>query len=202
MDLNAQKKWDSFAPLFDLMGGFGPEKRWAPFKRELFTEMGDGNILFLAIGTGLDIAQFPPGRRITGIDISPKMMAKAEPRAKAYDGEITLRHMDAQEMDFEDGSFDQVFTSCTFCSVPDPIRGLGEVRRVLKPGGQLRMFEHTGSHVFPTNLMMKVMDPVWRNLGPSMVRETVNNVQAAGFEIERVDNLFMDVVKAIRARKP
>jgi ubiquinone/menaquinone biosynthesis C-methylase UbiE len=82
-DLKTRKKWDSAASLFDLMGGFGPEKRWRPHKERLFSTM-EGKVLFLAVGTGLDIPCFPPGKDITGIDISPKMLEKTEPRVAAY----------------------------------------------------------------------------------------------------------------------
>ena len=68
MDLKTQKKWDSAAGLFDLMGGFGPEKRWKPHKERLFSGM-EGQILFLAVGTGLDIPCFPPGKEIVGMSM-------------------------------------------------------------------------------------------------------------------------------------
>ncbi|MEE8370632.1 MAG: class I SAM-dependent methyltransferase [Sphingomonadales bacterium] len=200
-DTKTQAKWDAAAGLFDIMGGFGPEKRWKPVKERLFSAM-EGRILFLAVGTGLDIGCFPPGKEIVGIDISPKMLEKAGPRARAYPGQMTLRQMDVHEMDFAGGSFDQVFTSCTFCSVPDPVRGLTALRRVLKPGGDLKMFEHTGSRYFPFRQMLDVMNPVFRNLGPEINRDTVANVRAAGFEVHRVSNVFMDVVKTIEATAP
>ena len=187
--------------LFDIMGGYGPEKRWAPYKKRLFSGM-EGTILFLAVGTGLDITCFPPGKDITGIDISPKMLAKAEPRAAAYRGNLTLRIMDVHEMDFPDASFDQVYTSCTFCSVPDPVKGLAALRRVLKPGGYLGMFEHTGSRHFPFNAMLNLMNPAARRLGPEINRDTPANVRAAGFEITKVTNIFLDVVKTIEAAAP
>ncbi|MCK5274037.1 MAG: class I SAM-dependent methyltransferase [Alphaproteobacteria bacterium] len=201
IDLETRKKWDSAAGLFDFIGAFGPEKRWAPFKKRLFSGM-DGNILFLAVGTGLDIASFPPGKDITGIDISPKMLAKAKPRAAAYPGNLTLRVMDVHEMDFPDASFDQVYTSCTFCSVPDPVKGLAALGRVLKPGGYLGMFEHTGSRCFPFNAMLNLMNPVARYIGPEINRDTVANVHAAGFEITKVTNIYLDVVKTIEAMAP
>ena len=161
-----------------------------------------GRVLFLAVGTGLDIGFFPPGRTITGIDISPKMLKQAESRAADYQGEMTLRVMDVHDMEFEDASFDQVFTSCTFCSVPDPVNGLKSLRRVLKHGGELHMFEHTGSRWFPFNLMMHVMTPLTRKLGPEMNRNTVKNVQLAGYRIRRVRNLYLDIVKTIVAVNP
>ena len=80
MDTATQGKWDRTARIFDFMTGRGPERRWGPAKRRLFAHM-QGRILFLALGTGLDIACFPPGQTITAIDISPEMLAKAAPRA-------------------------------------------------------------------------------------------------------------------------
>ena len=196
-----RRKWDNAAKSFDLLNGLGPEARWAPVKRELFSAM-QGKILFLAVGTGLDIQFFPPGHDIVGIDISPKMLEKAADRAAAYPGDLRLQEMDVHEMSFEDGAFDQVFTSCTFCSVPDPVHGLQELRRVLKPGGELHMFEHTGSRYFPFRLMLNLMTPLSRKVGPEMNRDTVGNVEHAGFRIREVRNVFLDVVKTITAEAP
>ena len=161
MDTATRKKWDRAARSFDLMSAYGPEWRWKPAKRAVFAQMRpDAKILFLALGTGLDIAAFPPGCDITAIDISPKMIEKAEKRIAGYSGRMTARVMDVHDLDFPDGSFDQVFTSCTFCSVPRPVEGLKALYRVLKPGGELHMFEHTGSRLFPFSLMMKIMNPI------------------------------------------
>ncbi|MEE9281119.1 MAG: class I SAM-dependent methyltransferase [Myxococcota bacterium] len=201
MDLVTRGKWDRAAASFDLMASRGPEWRWAPFKREFFSAM-QGKILFLAVGTGLDILFFPPDRDIVGIDISPKMLEKARPRAEAYAGRLELREMDVHDMPFAPGTFDQVFTSCTFCSVPNPVAGLETLRRVLKPGGELFMFEHTGSGYFPFNLILNLMTPLSRRLGPEMNRPTVENVKRAGFQIKEVNRLYLDVVKTIKAIAP
>ena len=201
MDERTARKWDRAARSFDMMNALGPEKRWGPAKRELFARMR-GDILFIAIGTGLDIQFFPPGQHITGGDISTGMLAKAEPRAAAYPGTLELRRLDAQELELPDASFDQVFTSCTFCSVPRPVDGLRQLLRVLKPGGELHMFEHTGSKVVPFRQMMDWMTPLTRMLGPDMNRATVANVRAAGFAVERVRNVYLDIVKTIHARRP
>jgi len=200
-DTVTRAKWDKAARHFDFMAARGAEQRWAPFKRALFSEM-DGKVLFLALGTGLDIAAFPPGKDITAIDISPGMLEQARPRIAAYDGNLTALEMDVHEMSFADDSFDQVFTSCTFCSVPDPVGGLKALRRILRPGGELFMFEHTGSRYYPFKWMMELMTLLSERLGPSMNRDTVGNVRAAGFEVVEVNNLFLDVVKTIRAVKP
>ena len=202
VDLATQNKWDKAASSFDLMSGNGEMKRWLPFKTQLFSHMQPGKILFASLGTGLDIPAFPPGMSITAIDISPEMLKRARPRTDAYQGEIKAELVDIHEMPYPEGHFDQVFTSCTFCSVPEPVVALRSLNRVLKPGGRLYMFEHTGSRYFPFKYMMDVMTIITRKIGPELNRATVDNVKAAGFEVTEVNNLFLDVVKTITALKP
>ncbi len=196
----AQRKWDRASRTYDLYCQ-GPERRWAEYKREFFGAM-TGRVLFLAVGTGVDIQFFPPGREIVGLDISSGMLAKSLGRAGAYSGRIDLTQMDVEALAFADGTFDQVFTSCTFCSVPQPVEGLRELRRVLRPGGELRMFEHTGSRWFPFNAMMHAMTPITRRFGPEMNRDTVGNVEKAGFRLRSVRNLYLDVLRVIVAEAP
>lgn len=198
MDLLTQRKWDRVASRFDLMNGYGPELRWGPAKRMLFRLMR-GRILFVAVGTGLDFSWFPPGQDVVGIDISERMLERARMKAARYPGRLALRQMDVRELAFPDAAFDQVFTSCTFCSVPDPVRGLEEVHRVLRPGGELHMFEHTGSAYFPFNVMLDLMTAISRHVGPELNRNTVANVRRAGFVITGVERVYLDVVNLIHA---
>lgn len=136
------------------------------------------------------------------VDISPKMLEKARPKAARYDGRLELKLADVQALDEPDASFHQVFTSCTFCSVPDPLRGLQEVRRVLKPGGELHMFEHTGSRYFPFNVMLHALTPLSRTVGPDLDRNTIANVERAGFRVTEVERIFLDVVNVVHAEQP
>ncbi len=200
-DAITRAKWDKMAPRFDSMAAKGAEARWKPYKSGLFANM-QGKVLFMALGTGLDIPAFPPGQDITAIDISPKMLEQAQERIAAYDGTIHAEVMDVHDMAYPEASFDQVYTSCTFCSVPNPVEGLKAIHRVLKPGGKLFMFEHTGSKFHPFGRMMDLMSILTERIGPAMNRDTVANVRAAGFEIEEVDHVFLDVVKTIKAVKP
>jgi ubiquinone/menaquinone biosynthesis C-methylase UbiE len=198
MDALTSQKWDRAAVRYDLFSA-GAEKRWAEAKRDFFAAMR-GKILFLAAGTGLDFQFFPPNQDIVAIDISPEMIERARPRAAAYQGRTELRLLDVHELDAEE-TFDQVFTACTFCSVPDPVNGLRRLHRALKPGGELRMFEHTGSRWFPFSMMLHLMTPISRLSGPELNRPTVANVAKAGFAIREVNNLYLDIVKTITAVK-
>ena len=201
MAATVQQKWDRISKFYKWSNG-AAEKRWEKWKKDLFSKMGDGKILFLAIGIGEEIRLFPENRQITAIDISPRMLAKAAVKASEYKGSIKLMQMDARRLSFPSNRFDQVFTACTFCSVPDPVLGLTELYRVLKPGGKLYMFEHTGSRYFPFREVLLLMDPIAKAIGPSLTRDTVSNVRAAGFSIIRVYNVYLDVVKIIQAEKP
>lgn len=195
----AQIRWDKASGAYDLFSR-GAERRWEPAKRESLSHVS-GRVLFLAVGTGLEVPFFPPKLDITGVDISWGMLRQAKPRASVYDGAFQLAQSDVERLAFRDDSFDTVVTSCTFCSVPDPVAGLRELRRVLKPGGELRMFEHTGSRWFPFNVMLHMMTPITRRLGPDMNRDTVSNVLKAGFQLRSVRNIYLDVVKVIVAGK-
>ena len=69
------------------------------------------------------------------------MIETAREKAASFKTKINILEMDAEKMSFDDNSFDSVVTSCVFCSVPNPVRGLKEIRRVSRPGGKILMLE-------------------------------------------------------------
>lgn len=199
MDTETQRKWDAASRTLDLFA-FAEDRRLGPHKRRLL-EKARGESLLVAAGTGNDFKFFPPGMRIVAIDISPKMLERAARKALAYHGTIDLQEMDVCELDFPDAVFDTVTTVCTFCSVPRPVAGLRELYRVLKPDGQLLMFEHVRSGIGPLGILMDLMTPITTQFGPALNRDTVGNVTRAGFRLRRVENVYLDVVKSIEAVK-
>ena len=199
MDTETQLKWDAASRNFDLFT-FGDDHRLGPHKRRLFAKM-HGAILMVAAGTGNDFRFFPPGQSIIAIDISTKMLARAAKKAAVYNGTIELRQMDVCQMPFPSDTFDTVVTVCTFCSVPKPVSGLRELHRVLKPGGQILMFEHVRSRIGPLGVVLDLMTPLSRRVGPDLNRDTVGNVQKAGFMIRREENVYLDIVKIIEGVK-
>jgi ubiquinone/menaquinone biosynthesis C-methylase UbiE len=160
-----------------------------------------GATLMVAAGTGNDFRFFPSGQSIIAIDISHKMLERAAQKAAAYQGSLELRQMDVTQLEFPGNTFDTVVTVCTFCSVPRPIAGLRELHRVLKRGGQILMFEHVRSRIGPLGIMLDLMTPLSRRFGPDLNRDTVGNVQKAGFRIRREENVYLDIVKIIEAVK-
>jgi len=190
-------KWDRASRTYDLVTR-SDEFRFAAAKRKLFERM-QGRCLMLATGTGNDFRHFPPGLRVTAIDVSPAMLERARERARAYEGRLDLVRTDARKLAFADRSFDTVVTVCTFCSVPDPVRGLCELRRVLKPEGRLLLFEHVRSRLTPLAIMQDLMTPLTRRLGPDMNRDTVANAERAGFRVVREENVYLDLMKAVEA---
>jgi ubiquinone/menaquinone biosynthesis C-methylase UbiE len=199
LDTETQLKWDAASRNFDLFT-FGDDHRLGPHKSRLFAKI-NGAILMVAAGTGNDFRFFPPGESIIAIDISPKMLARAAKKAAAYNGTIELRQMDVCQMPFPSDTFDTVVTVCTFCSVPKPVSGLRELHRVLKPGGQILMFEHVRSRIGPLGVVLDLMTPLSRRVGPDLNRDTVGNVQKAGFRIRREENVYLDIVKIIEGVK-
>jgi ubiquinone/menaquinone biosynthesis C-methylase UbiE len=197
--MDVREKYDRSSRTYNLIT-FGEDLRQGDDKRRLFSR-ARGRTIFVAVGTGNDFKYLPPGLDIVGLDISARMIERAQARARQYQGRIELRLMDVQRLEYADNSFDTAVTACTFCSVPDPVRGLRELYRVLKPGGQLLMFEHVRSNVPMIGLVLDALTHVSRLLGPDLNRDTSANVRRAGFQILREQNVYFDIVRTIEARK-
>jgi ubiquinone/menaquinone biosynthesis C-methylase UbiE len=195
----AIRKWDRAATTLDSKDR-GEEMRYGPYKRALFAG-ARGETMLVAAGTGIDFKYLPPDLHVTAIDFSARMLSFARKRLGESASPIELVEADVTALSFGDGSFDSVITSCTFCSVPDPVQGLREVRRVLKDEGRLLMFEHVRASNPWLGFMMDLMNPVVRRFGPDINRRTANNVRAAGFRIVREFNVYLDMVKLFEAVK-
>ncbi len=130
------------------------------------------------------------------------MLAKAVKKAQRLGKSVELEVMDAQDMRFPDETFDTVVTTCVFCSDPDPVKGLSEIRRVLKPGGRLFMYEHVLSKNRVLAFLMNAMNPIFSRLfGPNINRGTVENVKKAGLRVLKEKNIQYDIFKRIDAVK-
>lgn len=172
--------------------------RWRPL---LWDRVRGPKVLEIGVGTGKNFPYYPPSMEVTAIDISPAMLERARQKAERDGINVPLELQDAQDLQFPEDSFDTVVATFVFCSVPDPVQGLREAARVLKPGGQFLVLEHVLSHKPILHSLMKLANPLAVRLsGANINRETVENVRHAGLSIVSVEHLWADIVALIDAR--
>ncbi len=197
MENKIKKRYNRIAGFYDILDK--PMEAAASKWREKLLSQISGKVLEVGIGTGRNIPHYPANVELTGIDFSPKMVEIARKKAGTKPN-IEILEMDAENMDFSDNSFDTVITSCVFCSVPDPVKGLKEIRRVCKNGGKILMLEHVRSKKKVVGELMDVLNFIPLHLyGANINRRTYDNLLRAGFDAQniRVENLWLDIVKLI-----
>ena len=197
-----RKRYDRLAPFYDLLEKPLEGLQFAQWRGRLGERINGKCVLEVGVGTGKNIHYYPQDAKVTAIDISPRMLIRARRKAEASTLKVDLAEMDVQNLAFPDQSFDAVLASFVFCSVPDPVRGLRELRRVSRPGGRLFLLEH----MRPTNpvigLLFDLLNPlVVRMMGANINRRTVENIRRAGWEVLVEEDLFSDVVKWIEAKR-
>ncbi|HVZ34173.1 MAG TPA: MFS transporter, partial [Polyangiaceae bacterium] len=196
------RRYDRIAGIYDALE-VGMELRARRWRRSLWSRVEQGRVLELGAGTGKNLRHYPAGREVVAMDISERMLARAKRKAERLG--ISVHHDlgDVQRLKYPDASFDVALATFLFCSVPDPISGLSEIRRVLRPGGQLLLLEHVLSERPLLRRLMGWLDPVPFHLwGAHINRDTVANVRAAGFTHIETVNVALDIVKQISARSP
>jgi ubiquinone/menaquinone biosynthesis C-methylase UbiE len=162
-----------------------------------------GDTLEVAVGTGLNLPNYPAKARITGIDFSPAMLEVARKRARELGRAVELREADAQELPFPDGSFDSVVCTFSLCAITDDRRAISEMKRVLRPGGRLMLADHIAGKLWPIRAAQRLLELVTVPLqGEHFLRRPLETVQAEGFEVQRRERFGAGIVERIVARKP
>jgi ubiquinone/menaquinone biosynthesis C-methylase UbiE len=181
-----------------------------PIERFLFKKLRTEVISFakkktleVGVGTGKNLPYYKSEIELTAIDFSSGMLGIAQHKyGKTKLKKLTFLEMDVQNLSFKDNTFDTIISTFVFCTVPDPISGLKELRHVLKPSGKAVFLEHMKSNSKFINIPLFFMDLFTRIiLGTSMLRKTQENIEFAGFTIELVNNKAFDILRMIIARK-
>jgi ubiquinone/menaquinone biosynthesis C-methylase UbiE len=195
-----RKRYNRIAPVYNLMEWFVERATFKPWRKLLWSRIEDGSILEIGVGTGKNIPFYPSSSYMTAVDLSDGMMSHAKRQAEDLAKPVNFHQMDVQSLTFPDNSFDTAMATFVFCSVPQPVVGLEELKRVVKPGGDIWLLEHVRVNKPVIGLLMDILNPIIvRIMGANINRQTVKNVEAAGLNVLEVENLKGDLVRLIHA---
>jgi ubiquinone/menaquinone biosynthesis C-methylase UbiE len=188
----------------------GYDRQIAFFERILFGDgrawvcsQARGRTLELAAGTSRNLPFYPPDVELTGVELSPEMLALARQRASKLGRSADLRLGDVQSLEFADESFDTVTCTLGFCTIPDTTAAAGEAYRVLRPGGQLLMLEHVRSPVRGVRAGQRLLEPLAARFeADHLLREPLDYLPGVGFQIDEVKRSKWGIVERLRAHKP
>jgi ubiquinone/menaquinone biosynthesis C-methylase UbiE len=194
--------WDKQAASYDRQMQFFDKTLFAG-SRAWVCSQATGDTLEVAVGTGLNLALYPAGARLTGIDLSLAMLDKARARASELGRTADLREADAHALPFPAASFDTVVCTFSLCAIPDPRLAITEMNRVLRPGGLLLLADHVAGATWPVRAIQKLLETVTVPLGGEhFLRHPSALVREEGFEIERRERFTLGIVERLAARKP
>jgi ubiquinone/menaquinone biosynthesis C-methylase UbiE len=164
-----------------------------PYRRRTITA-ASGVVLEIGIGSGLNLPLYEiDADRIYGIDPSRQLIEFAKKRTRQVDRLVFLARASAEELPFKDGSFDNVVTTWTLCTIPDVLRALGEMQRVLKPDGRLLFVEHGLAPDRGIERWQNWLTPCWKHIGGGchLNRKMDDLIRAAGFQIDQLQTGYM-----------
>lgn len=166
------------------------ERRGGAQHREMLLDGVEGRVIEVGAGNGLNFAHYPDTvEQVVAIEPEPRLRAAAQRAARRAPVPVEVRDGVASAIPAEDGSFDVAVASLVLCSVPDQSAALSELVRVLRPGGQLRFYEHVRSGHPRLARIQRAADVVWPHLagGCHTSRDTLRTIGSNGFEVEQVE---------------
>jgi ubiquinone/menaquinone biosynthesis C-methylase UbiE len=197
-----QRLQDKVAPKYDRSMDrwekvlFGGGRQWV-------CAQASGDVLEIALGTGRNLPHYPSDVRLTGIELSPKMLEIARQRAADLGREADFRQGDAQALDFPDESFDTVVCTFALCTIPDERKAVAEAHRVLRPGGRFVLIEHVRSPVRVVRAVERAIEPLMvRFEGDHLTREPMDHLEPVGFRVEQLERSKWGIVERVSALKP
>ena len=197
-----RSRYDRIAPLYDRLEAGWERKYYTHWRAHLWSAVRGARVLEIGVGTGKNIPFYPRNAHVTAIDLAPRMLAYARQREAQTSAAIDFSVMDVQRLAFPDETFDSVVATFVFGSVPDPVCGLREVRRVTKTGGQTLLLEFVRPDGV-LGLVMDIVNPlVQRVYGANINRQTVDDMRRAGLHVECIAGYWQGLVQFVIAHRP
>ncbi|MCK5274251.1 MAG: class I SAM-dependent methyltransferase [Alphaproteobacteria bacterium] len=198
----AHKMYRSIARLYDLLDLPFERGRYAPIRPVMFAGLS-GRLLDAGVGTGRNMAFYPPNAQVTGVDLSPAMLSRAGARREQLGVEVELLERDICDTRLPEGHFDAAVATFLFCVLDDSLQlpALKELSRIVRPGGEIRILEYQYSARPWKRFVMHLWAP-WVRMayGATFDRNTEQYLPEAGLEIVEERFLFQDIIKLIVAR--
>ncbi|TMR08486.1 class I SAM-dependent methyltransferase [Nonomuraea turkmeniaca] len=197
-----RRYWDKHSASYDRQMAFF-DRRFFGDTRSWICGQASGDTLEVAIGTGLNLPLYPEGVRLTGVEWSPAMLGLARRRASGLGLRADLHEGDAQALVFPDATFDTVVCTFSLCGIPDHRRAIGEMARVLRPGGLLLLADHVAASPWPVRLVQRLLEVVTVPTGGEhFLRRPIRLLPEHGLVVERHDRFKLGIVERLAARKP
>lgn len=197
-----RRYWDRHSKTYDRQMGF-MDRHLFRDTRSWICGQASGEVLEVAIGTGLNLPHYPAGVYLTGVDFSPAMLKIARRRLRDLDRAVDLRLGDAESLELPDRSFDTVVCTFSLCAIPDHRAALAEMARVLRPAGRLLLADHVRSVNRPVRagqwLLERATVPIG---GEHLLRRPIDHIKEDGFVVERHERFALGIIERLRARKP
>lgn len=197
-------RYQRIAPYYDWLDLPFELARYRGLRPELFRGLS-GRVLDAGVGTGRNFPYYPPGARVLGVDNSKAMLARAERRRRGCASDVELREMDVTRLDLPDASFDAAVATFLFCVLPESeqVAALRELRRVVRPGGLVRLLEY----VRPRGAVRRFVAGLWAPwmewaYGAGFDRRTEAHIPEAGLDIVGSRYVVDDLIKLFELRVP
>ena len=167
--------------------------------RRRLVEQADGDVLEVGAGTGMNFGHYRKAARVVALEPGPGMRARAERAVVRAAVPIEVVDGDGMNLPFPDESFDTVVFGLVLCTIPDPDRALAEARRVLRPGGTLRFYEHVRATDPEIARSQDRYERPWKWFGRGCHpnRDTPAAIDRAGFAVSTLDRFELPGVPRI-----
>ncbi|NWQ42697.1 class I SAM-dependent methyltransferase [Bacillus sp. EB106-08-02-XG196] len=193
-----------FAKWYDIFMSPLEQRKFKRIRSELL-KGASGKVLELGSGTGINFPLYDNVDTVIAIEPSQPMIDQSLSKQKSAVVPIEIVNASAENLPFEDCTFDTVVATLVFCTIPNVEMAINEVKRVCKPDGKILLFEHVKMGNATLSKMQESLTPFWKKVcdGCCLNRETLKAFSNQGLEIERVEHFYKDlfVVAALRNRQ-